>query len=269
MGLSLRPNVRRGEAEAMDLAMRGLTALVTGAAGGIGRAVAERLAAEGVRVALADRDVTAVTEAATVLVAAGADASAHEMDVTDEVHAAAAINEVVERYSGIDLLVLCAGVSGPVGTSLVKTSRADWDAVFAVNVTGVFLVLKHALTTLRASDAASVVVVASDSALVAAPGMAPYCASKGALVQFARAAAVELAPDGVRINAVCPSIVDTPMSRRDLGLENGFRDIGYPVLTPAEVAVQVAFLCSPLSRPVNAAALVADFGFSARSGFPA
>lgn len=253
----------------MDLGMQGRVALVTGAAGGIGRAVAAELAVEGARVALTDRDAGAVADAAAALRAGGAQASAFPLDVTDEAQVAAAIEAVVARFGGIDIVAGCAGISGPVGTLLAETSRADWDAVFAVNVTGSFLVLEHALPALRRSDAASVVFVASDSAFVITPGMAAYCASKAAVVQFARAAAIELAGDGIRVNAVCPSIVDTPMSRDDLGLPAGFGGVSYPVQTAAEVAAQVAFLCSPRTRPVNAAALVSDFGYSARSNFPA
>lgn len=252
----------------MELGLEGRVALITGAAGGVGRAVAAELSREGVRVALADRDADAVGEVGAALIAKGLGASAHPLDVTDEAQVAAVVADVVSQWGGIDLLVGSAGISGPVGTPVSETALADFSRVLAVNVIGAFLVLARALPALRASNAASVVFIASDSALVAAPGMAAYCASKGALVQFARAAAVELEADGVRVNAVCPSIIDTPMSRRDLGLET-FDRVDYPVQTPADVAAQVAFLCSPRSRPVNAAALVSDFGYSARSNFPA
>lgn len=248
----------------MELGLRGRTALVTGAAGGIGRAAARALVAEGAHVALMDRDAAAIA----ALVRELGDASAHPADVTDEAQVVAAVADAADRWGGLDLLVGCAGISGPVGTALADTALADWDAVFSVNVRGSFLVLRAALPALRASDAASVVFVASDSALVAAPGMAPYCSSKAALVQFARAASVELAADGIRVNAVCPSIVDTPMSRGDLGLD-GFADAGYPVQTADEVAAQLVFLASPVARPVDGTCLVSDFGYTARSSFPA
>ena len=166
-------------------------------------------------------------------------------------------------------MVSCAGISGPVGTLLPDVTLAEWSEVLQVNLTGAFLVLRAAVVPLRRSPAASVVVVASDSAFVAAPGMVPYGASKAAVLQLARAAAVDLAPDGIRVNAVCPSIVDTAMSRGDLGLDAGFAAQPYPVQTADDVAAQIAFLASPVSRGVNATALVSDFGYSARSTFPA
>jgi NAD(P)-dependent dehydrogenase (short-subunit alcohol dehydrogenase family) len=249
----------------MELGIAGRSALVTGAGGGIGRAVCDVLAAEGARVALLD--LTAPEEHAERLRASGTDAVALAADVTDEEQVASGVSAAVARFGGIDMLVGCAGVSGPVGTPLIDTTLAQWQQVFAVNVTGAFLVLRSALPALTASGSGAAVFVASDSALVAAPGMAPYCASKAALLQLVRAASVEAA--GVRMNAVCPSIVDTPMSRGDLRLEGGFAGVDYPVQSAQEVAAEIAFLCSPRARAVNAAALVSDFGYTARSTFPA
>jgi len=236
----------------MDLHLTSRRALVTGAAGGIGRAAVRALAAEGVRVGAVDLDPRVRELGGPAFV----------VDLADADAAAAAVDACARELGGIDVLVLAAGISGPVGTPLGETSIGAWERVFAVNVTGAFV-------TLRASDAPAVVVVASDSALVASPGMAPYGASKAAVLQLARAAAVELAPEGIRVNAVCPSIVDTPMSRGDLGMPDGFAGAEYPVQTAAEVADQVVLLASPRLRPVSAATWVSDFGVSARSGFPA
>ncbi|MFE6995537.1 SDR family oxidoreductase [Microbacterium sp. NPDC057659] len=257
----------------MDVGIAGRTALITGAAGGIGRAAARAFAAEGAHVALLDRDAAALDALAAELSATGIRASAHPADLTDEAQVSAAVSAATSRHRGLDAVIGCAGISGPVGTPLADTPASDWDAVFAVNVRGAFLVLRAAIPALRASDAASAVFVASDSALVAAPGMAPYCASKAALLQLVRAASVELSGDGIRVTAVCPSIVDTPMSRGDLGIReddpDGFTGSGYPVQSAEEVAAQLVFLASPVSRPVNGTALVSDFGYTARSGFPA
>ncbi|MBN9178656.1 MAG: SDR family oxidoreductase [Microbacterium sp.] len=249
----------------MDLQIAGRVALITGAAGGVGRAVAEALGDEGAALALLDR--AAPRALADDLRARGVDAHAFAADATDDAQAAAAVDAAVTRFGGIDLVAGCAGISGPVGTRLEDTLPDQWDEVFAVNVRGSYLLLRHTLPLLRGRARAAVVLVASDSALVASGGMAPYCASKAAVVQLARAASVE--NPGVRINAICPSIIDTPMSRGDLELADGFDEVAYPVQSAAEVASTVAYLLSPRARPVDAAALVSDFGYTARSGFPA
>ncbi|MEV8241391.1 SDR family oxidoreductase [Microbacterium testaceum] len=243
----------------MDLQLTSRRVLVTGAAGGIGRAAVEALTAEGARVGAIDVDPRVRELVPPTAVA----------DLTDAEAAAAAVEACARDLGRIDVVVLAAGISGPVGTPLDRTALTDWERVFAVNVTGAFLTIRSALPWLRRSDTPAVVVVASDSALVATTGMVPYAASKAALLQLARAAAVELAPEGIRVNAVCPSIVDTPMSRGDLGMPNGFAAAEYPVQTPAEVADQIVLLASPRLRPVSAATWVSDFGVSARSGFPA
>lgn len=240
----------------MDLGLAGRVAVVTGGASGIGAACVACLAAEGARVIVLDRD----PRGAEVASAAGF----LEVDVTEE----PAVREAVAALGRIDALVCCAGVSGPVGTRAGEVSVEDWDTVMAVNARGPFLVAKHARAALRENGGA-IVFVASDSALAAAPGMAPYCASKGAMLMLARALSVDFEPDRIRVNCVCPSIVDTPMSRADLGLAEGFSGQPFPVLDPAEVARHVAYLVSPTAASVNGTALVVDHGYLARSGFPA
>ena len=248
----------------MELQLQGRTALVTGAAGGIGRAVAQALAAEGVRVALLDRSTAGLAETA----ASCPGAVPVRADVTDESAVTKAIADAVTALGGLHTVICCAGISGPVGSGIEQTSLAEWQAVFAVNVTGAFLVLRAALPALRAAPSASVVLVASDSAFVASPGMAPYCSSKAALVQFGRALSVDLAGDDVRVTTVSPSIVDTPMSRGDLG-EDAFQAPAFPVQTADEIAAHVVYLASPRARAVNGSGILSDFGYSARSGFPA
>jgi NAD(P)-dependent dehydrogenase (short-subunit alcohol dehydrogenase family) len=167
-------------------------------------------------------------------------------------------------------VICCAGVSGPVGTPAWEVDAAAFDDVMAVNVRGPFLVAKHARRHLLAADGpCAIVFVASDSALVAAPGMAPYCTSKGALLMLMRALSVDLAPDAIRVNCVCPSIVDTPMSRGDLERPAGFAGEPFPVIEAREVARHLIYLASPAAMSINATALVVDHGYLARSGFPA
>lgn len=248
----------------MDLQLHGTTALITGAASGIGCATALALAAEGVRVALLDTDAAALHEVARSC----PDAVLLVADVTDEGQVQAAVDAGVAALGRLDAVVCCAGVSGPVGTPIEETALDAWNRVLAVNVTGPFLVLKHALTALREAEAASIVLLASDSAFVASPGMVPYCTSKAAVVQFGRALSVDLADTRIRVNTVAPSIVDTPMSRGDLGAE-AFDEPRFPVQSAAEVAAHVAYLVSPRTRAINGTNILSDFGYTARSGFPA
>ncbi|GAB3581769.1 dihydroanticapsin 7-dehydrogenase [Leifsonia lichenia] len=255
----------------MDLQLDGRAVLVTGAASGIGRACALAFAAEGARVALLDRDARGLASVEAELRASGAAAVvAVRVDVTDEASVSAAVTAAAAALGTVDAVIACAGISGPFGSPVDQIALADWNAVLAVNVTGPFLIVKHALQHLRLAAQPAVVLLASDSSFVAAPGMVPYNASKGAVLQLMRALSVDLAADGVRVNAVCPSIVDTPMARADLGVEpGGFADAEFPVQSPDEVARHVLYLASPVSRPVNGHALVSDFGYLARSSFPA
>ncbi|GAA1170279.1 SDR family oxidoreductase [Microbacterium oxydans] len=255
----------------MDLQLHDRTALITGAGSGIGRATARALAQEGMRVALLDRDSAALEGTAALVrdaVPEAAEAVLVLADVTDEEQVRAGVLRAVDGLGGVDHVVCCAGISGPVGSSIEDTDLAAWNTVLAVNVTGPFLVLKHALPALRIADRGSIVLLASDSALVASPGMVPYCASKAAVVQFGRALSVDLLGTGIRVNSIAPSIVDTPMSRGDLG-EAALDDPGFPVQTADEVAAHVAYLLSPHAAAVNGTTLISDFGYTARSGFPA
>ncbi|MBM7776137.1 dihydroanticapsin dehydrogenase [Actinokineospora baliensis] len=232
----------------MDLALTGKKALVTGGASGIGLACARALEAEGATVAVLDR----------------APGAQFVTDVTDARSLAAAVDSAVEWLGGLDVVVGCAGISGPVGDLLVDTPASDIAAVLAVNVLGQLLLAKHVYPHMGADG--SIVLLGSDSAFVSVPGMVPYSASKGAVVSMTRALAVEFAP--VRVNCVCPSVVDTPMARADLG-DQAIEEAEFPVQSAGEVAWQVLYLASERSRAVNGQAVVADFGYSVRSGFPA
>ncbi|PSS45371.1 dehydrogenase [Arthrobacter woluwensis] len=272
----------------MNTGLGGRIAVVTGAASGIGRAVCAALLDEGCSVAGLDRDQAALDRAAQEFAASplpvedsrppasddGAPARGAGfvplcLDLCDEAAVQAAFASLAERFGSLDLLVSCAGVSGPVGTPVEDTDLREWRMVLDVNLLAPFLVLKHALPLLCEGRQPAVVLLASDSAVVAAPGMAAYCASKAGLVQLGRAVAVEWAGHGIRVNSLCPSVVDTPMSRADLEKPGGFADAAFPVQSPEQVAQQVLFFLSPRSGPVNGTTLLSDFAYSARSAFPA
>ncbi|QCP54265.1 SDR family oxidoreductase [Trinickia violacea] len=249
----------------MDLGLAGKTLAVTGGASGIGRACVEAALREGARVAILDSN--AELGHALAREHAGAELIFVPADVADERSVAAAIDAVVARFAGIDSLIACAGISGPVGKRVIGIAQDEWDRVMAVNVRGVFLCAKHALPHLEARADATVVLVASDSSLFASAGMSAYCASKAAALMLAKGLSVD--HPSVRVNSVCPSVVDTPMSRRDLGLEaRGFAGTGIPAIPPADIARHVLFYASPASAPANGTAAVLDFGYAVRSGFP-
>lgn len=237
--------------------------LVTGGASGIGRATVERLRRVGAAVAVIDRDAAALSDMA-------ADTSALA-DVSSEPEIERAVADVVQELGGLDGLVACAGIARR-GT-VASTEPSDWDRVFAVNVRGTYLAARAAIPHLRNAGGGAIVLVASQLGLVAAANAAAYCASKGAVVQLARAMAIDHAPEGIRINAVCPGPTDTPL------LEPYFAGAADPederrryeaaqlhgrLVRPEEVAEAIAYLLSPAAASTLGAALVVDGGYSIR-----
>lgn len=247
------------------------TVVITGAASGIGAATARAFADAGHRVGLLDRDAERLDAVAAGLPHDRVHTVA--CDVADPVSTADAVGDVAQCFGGIDAVVGSAGVSGPFGKDIGEVSPEEWRRVFDVNVGGQFHLVRAALGHLGRSPDPAIVLVGSDSAFVAAPGMVPYCASKAAVVQFAKALAVDLSDRGIRVNTVCPSITDTPLARGDLSdeafAEAALGEGPFPVQQAADVARQILYLASPVSRPINAHALVSDFGYLARSSFPA
>jgi NAD(P)-dependent dehydrogenase (short-subunit alcohol dehydrogenase family) len=235
----------------------GSVALVTGGSSGIGRAVAELLAAEGASVGVCSVDAAEAGAVAGAITDRGGAAVPVRADVRDEASVAAAVQATVDAFGSLDTLVTSAGIQ-TYGT-VTDTDAADWDEVFAVNVRGVFLAAKAALPYLRRSARGAIVVVSSVQALATQTGVAGYAASKGALNALTRAMAIDEAAHGVRVNAVCPGSVDTPMLRRSAALFGDgssegtlrlLRDWGrsHPLgraAQPSEVAEVVSFLASP------------------------
>lgn len=246
----------------MNLMLANRVAMVTGGASGIGRACVDALVAEGASVVIVDRSADGPAMAAA-LREAGADAEFVHADVSSEADVRAAVATIAADRGRIDTVLGCAGISGPVGTRVADVDTDAWEHVMAVNVRGNFLVTKHAIEHLQRSDVATIVFIASDSAFVAFEGMGPYTVSKGAVVALTKAIAVDY--PAVRVNALCPGIVDTPMSRRDLDRPDGFDGAGLPVVSATQIAKQAVFLASSASAPINGTTIVSDFGYLARS----
>jgi NAD(P)-dependent dehydrogenase (short-subunit alcohol dehydrogenase family) len=254
----------------MDLNLTGRRVIVTGGSSGIGRSAALAFAAEGARVGIISRDRAGIETTLNLAAAAGFSLDSAEADITDEAGFGRALDALVTALGGLDSLVHCAAISGPVGRSLADVQVDEIRHTVDVNIVGAFIVAKVGLPHLARSKDATFVMIGSDSAFVASPDMVVYNATKAAIVHMARSLAVEWEASGIRVNTVSPSIVDTPMSRGDLGLEDtGFVGVDFPVLDAADVARSVLFLSSTASRGVNGHSLTMDFGYSAKSAFPA
>ena len=238
----------------------GKTAFVTGAGSGIGEATARALAAEGGWVVLADVNPAAVEAVAAEL---GGQATAVRLDVRDENDVAAAI----AAAGRVDALINVAGIGSTTNTP--DTSLETWERVFAVNVTGTFLCCKHAVPAMARTGGGVIVNVASVAGLVGLRNRAAYCASKGAVIAFTRALAIDHVADGIRVNAVCPGTIETPWVRR-LVEEAGesldalrARQLLGRLGTPEEVADAILYLASDAAAFLTGTLLTVDGGLTA------
>ncbi|MEN9938676.1 MAG: hypothetical protein RLZZ387_5255 [Chloroflexota bacterium] len=254
----------------MELAGKG--AIVTGAAKGIGAAVARALAREGASIVIADVDTAGAESLAEELRAAGGQALAVRADVSRSDDARRLVDAAVERFGGVDLLVNNAGIQ-TYGT--VETMpEEEWDRTLGVNLKSVFLVSKYAVPEIRRRGGGAIVNIASIQALATQPAVSAYAASKGGIVSMTRSMALDFAADGIRVNCVCPGSVDTPMLRwaadqfgagdpegavRSWG---GLHALGR-VARPEEVAEMVLFLASPRSSFCTGGAYLVDGGMLA------
>jgi NAD(P)-dependent dehydrogenase (short-subunit alcohol dehydrogenase family) len=246
-------------------------AIITGGAAGLGAAIAERLASERHRVVVADVDEIRALAVAERIGATGGDAEAVTVDVRSEGEVAAMVDAVVERHGRLDVLVCSAAVE--TRSSVIECTDDDWQRVLDTNLKGPFLCMKHAIPAMVRNGSGSVVLMGSVLGSIGAPKYAAYCASKGALVNLAKQAAIEHAPDGVRVNVVSPSATDTGLFMevaaqapdpdaiiKMVASSNPMRRLG----TAAEVCDAVSFLASDRSTYTSGTVLALDGAMAAR-----
>lgn len=244
--------------------LEGRVALVTGGRGGAGRAICERFEAEGAHVYAADLSESGSLDSEV------APGTFQRLDVTSENDVIAAMDTVRDAHGVLDVLVNAAGIE--VEATVEETSLEQFNHIMAINVTGTFLTSKYALPLLRKSVNASIINFGSYDGFIADPGLAAYCATKGAVHALTKAMACDHGPEGIRVNAICPGYVDTPMLgqffqgaeeqavRAEAAAVHPLRTIG----TPTDMANLVNWLASDEARYASGQLWVLDGGLSAQ-----
>ncbi|HYP99889.1 MAG TPA: SDR family oxidoreductase [Polyangiaceae bacterium] len=251
----------------MNRELEGKVALVTGGGNGIGQAAALAFAREGARVVICDWDWHAGEETVARILRQGGDAQFISADVSKESDVAKLIAGVLRRYDRLDIAFNNAGISGSQGP-VAALSEADWSHVLAVNLTGVFLCMKHELSQMEKQGSGSIINNASILGTVGFAGAAAYTATKHGVLGLTKVAAIEYATKGIRVNAVCPGFIETPMLERagllsDAKIRKSIEDLHAVkrLGTSTEVAEAVVFLASPRSSFITGHPLLVDGGF--------
>jgi NAD(P)-dependent dehydrogenase (short-subunit alcohol dehydrogenase family) len=247
-------------------------ALITGGANGLGAAIALRMCEEGCAVMIIDRDDSG-QQLAEQLQAAGHEAAFGTCDVTSEAQVKASIQATVERFGRLDVLVNNAGIEG-VNKPTDQLELSEWEAVMAVNATGVFLCTKHAIAPMRKAGGGSIVNISSIYGLVGGADVPPYHASKGAVRTMSKNDALSFAPDKIRVNSIHPGFIFTAMVDRyvkNAGLQHDAAKSALDALHPLggtghpdDIAWGVVYLASDQARWVTGSELVIDGGYTAR-----
>jgi NAD(P)-dependent dehydrogenase (short-subunit alcohol dehydrogenase family) len=245
-------------------------AVVTGSGSGIGRAIAHALAMSGAKVLVVDIVPERANAAAAEIMARGGTAVAIAADVSVADECRSVVSHAESHWDGLDILVNNAGIIRRA--NVLTTTEEEWDQVMAVNVRSVFLMSKYAIPLMAGCGGGSIINTASGWGLKGGPNAVSYCASKGAVVNMTRAMAIDHGPDRIRVNAVCPGDIDTPMLReeaRQLGITTTAmltdavnRPLGR-MGDPHEVAAAVLWLASDASSYVTGVALLVDGGGNA------
>jgi NAD(P)-dependent dehydrogenase (short-subunit alcohol dehydrogenase family) len=251
-----------------SISLDGKAAVVTGAGNGIGRAIATMLAAHGAALACLDLDGAAAEATAQAIAADGGRALALRCDVSAEADTQRAVHAARDAYGLIHVLVNAAATDDPTGT-ILELDPAAWERVFAVNVTGAYLMSRAVLPLMVEAGGGSIIHVASQLGRVGAPGRPAYCASKGAIIQLARAMAVDHAGQNIRVNALSPGAVETRRlvlrygdmqeARRIAGPKHLLMRLGQP----DEIARAALFLASDAASFMTGADMLVDGGYTA------
>lgn len=251
----------------MNITFKGKTALVTGAGQGMGLAAAKAFAQAGAAVMLADVNEAAAVKAADELVKAGHKAMGMRCNVADEAQVKEMVEKTVADFGSLDAAYNNAGIQSLVTDTADLTSE-EWDRVFSVNLRGVFLCMKYELMQMRKQGSGAIVNCSSIGGLIGLPGRSAYHAAKHGVLGLTKSAALEYAPRGIRINAVCPGTIRTPMvedmlASGDLSKEEVKRLAPINRLgEAAEIAEAVLWLCSPMSTYVIGQSIAVDGGYT-------
>ncbi|HJQ61047.1 MAG TPA: SDR family oxidoreductase [Vineibacter sp.] len=246
------------------MTLKDQVAIITGAASGIGRATAERLAREGARIVAVDRD------AAALATLAGESCRIATGDVLDEAFARATVDAVARDWGRVDILVTAAGIS--LGKTAPDTSLEHWNTVMGVNVTGTFLWIRECLRPMAAQRRGAIVTIASQLAEAGGRGNVSYVTSKGAVVALTKAVALDHVGDGVRCNTVLPGATETPLLARSMGRQpdpeaararSRARHAMGRFGRPEEIAAAILYLASDEASFVTGVALPVDGGWLA------
>ena len=245
-------------------------AIVTGAGSGIGRASALLFARQGARVTLVDRDEAGIRETLETVRQIKGDGSIHHGDVGDIAFAKTTVEGVVSRHGRLDVLMTAAGWS--CGGTVITTDPADWDAIFRTHVGGTWLWARAAVPQMQRQGAGSIVTVASQLAIAGGKGNSAYIAAKGAIVSLTRTMAVDFATDGIRVNAIAPGAIETPMLKRSFARHTDSESVRETSRNrhamkrfgkPEEVAEAALYLASDASSFVTGTILPVDGGWLA------
>jgi 3(or 17)beta-hydroxysteroid dehydrogenase len=258
--------------ELSNRSFAGKVALVTGAASGIGRAIAERFAQAGAKVALADVDELKLARVVDSIRKVGGDAIALQLDVTSEADWTAGMDRLLREWGRLDISVNSAGIA--FASPIPDTRLSDWRRVLSTNLDGVFLGTRYAMTAMKDAGGGCIINIASAAGIKPVAGNAVYGTSKAAILFFTRVAALEGAPLRIRVNSISPGAVATPMWEStpfwpkeaaeaggvDEALKVLVRDHGFA--EPQEIAAAVLYLASDDARHVTGADLPVDNGFA-------